>query len=71
MLEAYTPKQLELGTGGPPTAEFMMELATLRKELYGLEFIHGKELVRNVVEGINHTGKGSVVQILARKSNHS
>lgn len=68
LLEAYTPKQLEFGTGGPPNADFMMELETLRKELDGLEFIHGRELVRNVVEGVNHTGKASVVQVLARKS---
>ena len=67
LLEAYTPKQLEFGTGGPPGAEFMMELETLRNELEGLEFIHGKELIRDVVEGINHTGKGSVVQVLAKK----
>lgn len=67
LLEAYTPKQLEFGTGGPPSAEFMMELETLKKELVGLEFIHGQELIRDVVEGINHTGKGSVVQVLARK----
>jgi len=67
LLEAYTPKQLEFGTGGPPRAEFMMELETLKTELKGLEFTHGKELVRDVVEGINHTGKGSVVQVLAKK----
>ena len=67
LLEAYTPKQLEFGTGGPPSAEFMMELETLKKELEGLEFIHGKELIRDVTEGINHTGKGSVVQVLAKK----
>lgn len=68
LLEAYTPKQLELQTGGPPSAEYLMELAPLREELDGLEFIHGQELVRDVVEGINHTGKGSVVQVLARKN---
>lgn len=67
LLEAYTPKQLEFATGGPPSAEFMMELEALRDELKGLEFIHGKELIRDVVEGINHTGKGSVVQVLAKK----
>jgi SAM-dependent methyltransferase len=67
LLEAYTPKQLGFGTGGPPSAELMMELAELKKELTGLEFIHGKELIRNVVEGINHTGKSSVVQVLGKK----
>ncbi len=67
LLEAYTPKQLAYQTGGPPSAEFMMELKQLKKELEGLEFIHGQELIRNVTEGVNHTGKGSVVQVLARK----
>jgi cyclopropane fatty-acyl-phospholipid synthase-like methyltransferase len=67
LLEAYTPKQLEFATGGPPNADFMMELDTLKKELEGLEFIHGKELIRDVIEGIKHTGKASVVQVFARK----
>ena len=67
LLEAYTPKQLEFGTGGPSNVEFMMDLEALKKELKGLEFIHGKELIRDVVEGINHTGKSSVVQVLAKK----
>lgn len=67
LLEAYTPKQLEFGTGGPPSAEMMMELKTLRRELSSLKIIHGVELVRDVVEGINHTGMGSVVQVLAER----
>ena len=67
LLEAYTPKQLEFGTGGPPSAEFMMDLVTLREELSGLKIVHGVELVRNVVEGVNHTGMGSVVQVLAER----
>lgn len=67
LLEAYTPKQLEFGTGGPPSAEYMMDLVTLRDELSGLSIIHGMEMVRDVVEGINHTGKGSVVQVLAER----
>jgi len=67
LLEAYTPRQLEFGTGGPPSAEFMMDLETLREELSGLKIIHGVEVVRNVVEGFNHTGQGSVVQVLAER----
>ena len=45
----------------------MMDLLTLKEELSDLRMIHGVELLRNVVEGINHTGKGSVVQVLAEK----
>lgn len=66
VLEAYTPAQLELKTGGPPTKDQMMSLASLQEELAGLDFIHGVEVVR-MVEGRQRTGQGAVVQILARK----
>lgn len=67
VLEAYTPRQLEYRTGGPPVAELTMSLEALQRELAGLEFLHAAELDREVVEGKYHTGKGAVVQIVARK----
>lgn len=71
ILEAYTPKQLEYGTGGPPDPALLMTLADLQSELAGLEFLHGAEVVREVVEGRLHTGLGAVVQVLARKKGES
>ncbi len=67
VLEAYTPRQLEYGTGGPPVAELTMRLEALQQELDGLELIHAAELDREIVEGKYHTGKGAVVQIVACK----
>ena len=67
LLEAYTPDQLALETGGPPVAELMMTLAGLRAELAGLAIEHGVETVRRVVEGRLHHGDGAVVQVLARR----
>lgn len=67
LLEAYTPDQLDFGTGGPPTADMMMDLSMLRTELSGLDFFHARELVREVNEGTLHCGQGAVVQVLARK----
>lgn len=67
LLEAYTPDQLALATGGPPTAELMMTLAGLREELAGLEIEHGVETVRRITEGRLHHGEGAVVQVLARR----
>jgi 2-polyprenyl-3-methyl-5-hydroxy-6-metoxy-1,4-benzoquinol methylase len=67
LLEAYTPNQLALKTGGPPVAALMMTLAGLRAELAGLEIEHGVETVRRVVEGRLHHGDGAVVQVLARR----
>lgn len=67
LLEAYTPKQLAYNSGGPPELEKLMTLNGLRSELRGLEFVHGIECEREVVEGRLHTGKGAVVQVLAVK----
>jgi len=67
ILEAYTPRQLEFGTGGPPVVELMMDLHTLRDELAGLELLHAEETEREIHEGRLHTGRGAVVQIVARK----
>lgn len=67
LLEAYTPAQLEFGTGGPSSAALMMDLVSLRSELKGLRVLHGLETVRNVHEGRSHSGKAAVVQILAEK----
>ena len=67
ILEAYTPRQIEYKTGGPPTAEMTMHLEALEQELHGLTFLHAVEMDREVVEGKYHTGTGAVVQIVARK----
>lgn len=67
LLEGYTPKQLEYGTGGPPDPALLMQLDELRRELAPLRLRHGVELVREVREGKLHTGKGAVVQVIADK----
>lgn len=67
VLEAYTPSQLALKTGGPQDVDMTMTLKQLEAELDGLVFEHAQELEREVVEGKFHTGKGAVVQIIARK----
>jgi len=67
ILEAYTPAQLSFGTGGPKSPELLMTLAALRDELSGLELLVAHEIERDVVEGNGHTGRGAVVQILARR----
>jgi 2-polyprenyl-3-methyl-5-hydroxy-6-metoxy-1,4-benzoquinol methylase len=67
LLEAYTPEQLKYKTGGPPTAEMMMDADSLSRELEGLEFLHLQELAREIREGEYHNGPGAVVQVLAKK----
>ena len=67
LLEAYTPAQIQHGTGGGKSVELMQTAATLRAELPGLDFVHLVELERDVVEGVFHTGLGAVVQAIAVK----
>lgn len=67
LLEAYHPRQVGRGTGGPPTAEPMMTLDGLRQELAGLEFVHAAEIEREVQEGAGHHGWSAVTQVVGRK----
>ncbi|MCS6873549.1 MAG: class I SAM-dependent methyltransferase [Pyrinomonadaceae bacterium] len=67
ILEAYSPRQLQYGTGGPKDPELLYEIEDLKEDLSGLEFEIAREVVREVREGVFHKGLGSVVQVLAFK----
>jgi SAM-dependent methyltransferase len=67
IMECYTPAQLAFNTGGPREIALLPTLALLRAELPGLEILHGRELERDILEGDGHTGRGAVVQIVARR----
>jgi SAM-dependent methyltransferase len=66
VLEAYTPRQLEHRTGGPPALERLYEPAEVRRVLEeaGLALERCEELVREVREGRYHAGAGAVLQVL-------
>jgi SAM-dependent methyltransferase len=66
VLEAFTPRQLAFGTGGPRKIEMLYTLDTLREDLSGMHLEIGREVERDVVEGAYHTGRAAVVQVLAR-----
>jgi SAM-dependent methyltransferase len=68
LLEAYTPKQLEFGTGGPASIELLVPLTTVRDELAGLEWEIAREVEREIYEGRFHAGHSAVVQLLGRKA---
>lgn len=67
VVEAYTPRQLANGTGGPKTVELLVEPEDLRSEFEGLEIERLQELERDVVEGEYHNGRAAVVQMIGRK----
>lgn len=67
LIEAYTPKQLTMGTGGPKELDRLVTLDDLQTDLIGCKFILAQETERDICEGRYHTGKGHVVQVIARK----
>lgn len=70
LLEAYTARKFDLpGSGGPPPAqaERVMDLAMLQEDFAGLDIIIGREVDREVNEGVYHQGLSATVQWLARK----
>ncbi|MCA9732991.1 MAG: class I SAM-dependent methyltransferase [Deferribacteres bacterium] len=67
LLQAYTPEQLNYRTGGPSRLDMLYTLHDLRDELNGLIFQSGEERVREIAEGIMHTGKSAIVELIAVK----
>jgi SAM-dependent methyltransferase len=67
VFEQYGPQQSQYKTGGPEEPDRRPDLATVRAELFKLEHEIAREVVRNVTEGVYHTGLASTVQVLARR----
>ena len=67
ILEAYSPRQLQYGTGGPRDIDLLMEIDDLKGELKELTFLRAEEVERDIYEGCLHDGPSSVTQIVARK----
>lgn len=65
--ELYRPEQVAFGTGGPKDPDLLPTLAALREDFAGCKEIVGREIERDVVEGILHTGRAAVVQAVFEK----
>lgn len=68
ILEGFTPRQLAYDTGGPPDESRLLTPSILEEDLPGLEFLLCRETERDVIEGRLHTGRASVVQLVARRA---
>ncbi|VAW21265.1 hypothetical protein MNBD_ALPHA12-2009 [hydrothermal vent metagenome] len=67
MLHGYTVEQLEHGTGGPPCAENLYTTEMLSKTFSDMEILHLKAYERDVDEGRAHSGRSSLIDLIARK----
>ncbi len=67
ILQGYTPRQLEYGTGGPPRAENMYTEAMLREAFGDMEILHLAEHDGYIEEGYKHHGMSALIDLVARK----
>lgn len=67
LLQGYTPRQLEYGTGGPPLAENMYTATMLRAAFSGMEMLHFSEHDDVIHEGAGHHGMSALIDMVARK----
>lgn len=64
IMEAYTPDQIDKGTGGPSNPELLVTAEDVTPELSDLDILLSRNIEREVIEGTSHTGLASVAQII-------
>ena len=67
LLQGYTPRQLEYGTGGPSAAENLYTEPLLREAFADMEWLHFAEHDEEVREGSGHHGMSALIDLAARK----
>lgn len=67
LIEGYTPKQLEYGTGGPGQVEKLYTEALLRSAFAALEIVELRSYDAEVDEGAAHKGMSALIDLVARK----
>ncbi len=67
IVEGYTPKQLDYGTGGPKQAEHLYTRATLEEAFGDFRDVKIVEEDVEIHEGSGHGGMSAVIGLTARK----
>lgn len=67
ILQGYTPKQLEYGTGGPPFLSHLYTAEMLRAAFSELEILELSEYEADVNEGSGHKGISALIGMVARR----
>jgi cyclopropane fatty-acyl-phospholipid synthase-like methyltransferase len=67
LLQGYTPRQLEYGTGGPPHAENLYTETMLRSAFADWEILNLREHDDFISEGVGHSGMSALIDLVARK----
>jgi SAM-dependent methyltransferase len=67
IIQGYTPKQLEYGTGGPKQVENLYTRAMLQRTFSDFRELSIMEEEREIHEGTSHAGMSAVINLTARK----
>jgi SAM-dependent methyltransferase len=67
ILQGYTPKQLEYGTGGPGIASHLYTEAMLREAFHALDIVELREYEAEVHEGNGHSGRSALVGLVGSR----
>lgn len=67
IIQGYTPRQLEFGTGGPRDPAHLYTAEMLREAFGDWQIDHLAEEVVEMEEGKGHSGRSAVVGMVARK----
>jgi cyclopropane fatty-acyl-phospholipid synthase-like methyltransferase len=67
LLQGYTPRQLDYGTGGPSQAGNLYTEAMLRKEFADMDILRLREHDSVIREGSGHSGMSALIDLVARK----
>lgn len=65
LIEGYTPRQLELGTGGPRQVENLYTEALLRESFAGFYILELRAYEAELDEGGAHKGPSAVIDLVA------
>ncbi|MGE3608339.1 MAG: class I SAM-dependent methyltransferase [Bacteriovoracaceae bacterium] len=67
IMEAYTPEQLELNTGGPKDLDMLLTEQIIHQELGKLRQVFLKKSRRTIHEGKFHNGESSTLQFIGQR----
>jgi len=67
LLEGYTPKQLEHGTGGPKQLDQLYTMDLLEREFGGFSKLMIRDYETHMSEGAGHAGMAAVIDLVGVK----
>lgn len=67
LMQGYTPRQLELGTGGPRDRAHLYTHELLERAFAAFDILHLEEHEAVLAEGTKHVGPSALIDLIARK----